>query len=121
MRLVIPMIPEKNLPIHIAVFLFPILIATIHHGGGTLYVLLLLFGLFLGWPAWRSLELWEKKVLIGFSIFFVAVCLSLANTQDFASGVKKLERYIHFPLLIPMYCWLHHWSCLGKRCIRSMC
>ena len=97
------MIPEKKSPIHIAVFLFPILIATVHHGGGTLYVLLFLFGLLFGWPAWRPLEAWEKRVLIGFSVFFVLVSLSLVNTQDIASGMKKVERYIHFPLLIPMY------------------
>lgn len=97
------MIPDKRLSVHIAVFLFPILIATVRHGGGTLYVLLLLFGLFLGWSTWRSLEAWEKRVLIGFSIFFVLVSLSLVNTQDFTSGMKKLERYIHFPLFIPMY------------------
>ena len=97
------MILNKSLSIQLAVFLFPILIATVRHGGGTLYALLFLFGLALGWSAWRTLEAWEKRVLIGFSIFFVLVSLSLANTQDFAGGMKKIERYIHFPLLIPMY------------------
>ena len=94
---------DKNSPIYIAVFLFPILIATARHGGGTLYVLLFLFGLALGWTAWRSLELWEKRVLIGFSIFFILVSFSLVNTQDIASGMKKVERFIHFPLFIFMY------------------
>jgi len=86
-----------------AVFLFPVLIATMRHGGGTLYVLLLLFGLLFGWSAWCSLENWEKRVLIGFAIFFVLVSMSLVNTQDIESGMKKIERYIHFPLFIPMY------------------
>jgi len=97
------MILEKYSPIHIAVFLFPILIATVRHGGGTLYVLLFLFGLALGWSAWRSLDPWEKRVLIGFSVFFILVSFSLVNTQEIVSGMKKVERYIHFPLLIPMY------------------
>ncbi|MBN4079172.1 O-antigen ligase family protein [Beggiatoa alba] len=97
------MVFEKNSPVLIAVFLFPILIATVRHGGGTIYVLLLLCGLTLGWSAWRSLEAWEKRLLIGFSIFFVLVSLSLVNTQDIVSGMKKVERYIHFPLLVPMY------------------
>ena len=104
------MIPNKNLSILIAVFLFPILIATVRHGGGTLYVLLLLFGLFLGWSTWQFLEDWEKRVLVGFSIFFVLVGLSLVNTQDFSSGMKKVERYLHFPLLIPMYLLLKRYQ-----------
>jgi len=97
------MMLEKKSPIYIAIFLFPILIATVRHGGGTLYALIFLFGLVFGWSAWRSLEAWEKKVLVGFSIFFVLISLSLINTQDFSSGVKKVERYIHFPLFVPMY------------------
>ncbi|MBL1275800.1 MAG: O-antigen ligase family protein [Ectothiorhodospiraceae bacterium] len=97
------MIINKNTSINSAVFLFPALIATVQHGGGTVYVLLLLFGLLFGWPAWRSLEAWEKRVLYGLVVFFVLISLSLVNTQDFASGMKKIERYLHFPLIIPMY------------------
>lgn len=94
---------SKNLPIYIAVFLFPILVATVNHGGSAIYILLLLFGLFLGWPAWQSLESWEKKMLLGFSIFFILISLSFLNTQDFYNGMKKEGRYVLFPLLIPMY------------------
>ena len=97
------MISDKKLPIYIAVFLFPVLIATVRHGGGTVYVLLLIAGLILGWSALQSLSIWEKRLLTGFLIFFLLLCISLINTQDFSSGFKKMERYLHFPLLIPMY------------------
>jgi len=50
---------NKKFLIYIAILLFPILVATVQHGGSTLYALLLLVGLVLGWPAWRSLEAWE--------------------------------------------------------------
>ena len=94
---------SKNLPIFIAVFLFPILIVTVKHGGGAVYILLLLFGLFLGWSAWQTLESWEKRVLIGFSIFIVLISISLINTQDVYPGIKRMEKYSLFPLFIPMY------------------
>lgn len=96
------MVYKNNYLIYIAVLLFPGLIATTH-SGGAVYALFLLAGLFLGWNAWSSLERWEKKVLIGFIVFFLLVSLSVVNTQDMSNGVKRLGRFIHFPLLIPMY------------------
>ena len=83
-------------------FLFPVLIATVKKGGST-YALILLLGLVLGWGVWRSLESWEKKVLVGFAVLFLLISLSLVNTEDYSSGVKRLGRYVHFPLFIPMY------------------
>lgn len=94
---------NKSSFVHFAVVLFPVLIATVQHGGATPYLLLFLAGLILGWSAWLSLELWEKKLLFGFVIFFVLIGLSLISTEDLREGLKKIERYIHFPLLIPMY------------------
>jgi O-antigen ligase len=90
-------------PIILAVFLFPILIATVKHAGGVIYSLLFLGGIFLGWPVWKTLESWEKKVLIGFSVFIVLVSFSLVNTQEFSSGIKRLEKFALFPLFVPMY------------------
>jgi O-antigen ligase len=97
------MLVNKNSLIHIIVFLFPALVATVSHGGSSIYALLLLVGLALGWPAWRSLEAWEKRLLTGFILFFLLVCISLLNTEDMSNGIKKIGRYIAFPLMIPMY------------------
>jgi O-antigen ligase len=94
---------SKNSSIYIVIFLFPILVATVQHGGSTLYAFLLLMGCVLGWSAWASLDTWEKRVLVAFFIFFLLIGLSLLNTQDFSYGIKKLGRYISFPLIIPMY------------------
>lgn len=84
-------------------FLFPVFIATTPYVGGVLYVLLFLAGVGFGWSVWGCLEAWEKKVLIGFVLFCVLISLSLINNHDVESGVKRLTRYMHFPLLIPMY------------------
>jgi len=94
---------NKNTVILFLIFLFPVFIATVEHGGSTLFALLLITGLVLGWPMWRSLENWEKKILIGFLIFFVLISFSLINTQYISSGIKKEGRYIMFPLIIPIY------------------
>jgi O-antigen ligase len=94
---------SKNTLILLVVFLFPILIATVKHGGGLVYSLLLLFGLFLGWSSWKVLLLWEKKALIGFVIFFALLSFSFVNTQDVYNGVKRIEKLTLFPLLVPMY------------------
>jgi len=83
--------------------LFPVLITTVPHGGSTIYGLIFLFGLALGWTKWHLLDIPEKKVLIGFVVFFGLICLSLLNTEDYTTGVKKIGRYAHFPLFIPMY------------------
>lgn len=94
---------NKYIPVFAAVFLFPIMVTTVNHGGGAFYLLIFLLGLFLGWSAWRSLEAWEKQVLLGFCAFFVLVSMSLINTQDMYSGAKKIEKLLLFPFLIPMY------------------
>jgi len=94
---------SKSYLIQLIIFLFPISIATVQHGGSTLFALLLLTGLALGWPMWQSLESWEKKVLIGFLVFFLLVSVSLVNTQEIFSGIKKEGRYVMFPLIIPIY------------------
>jgi len=96
------MLDKKHL-IYLVVFLFPILVATVNHGGSVPYLLLVLFGLFLGWSEWAFLESWEKKVLLGFSVFFILISLSFLNAQDYYDGVKKLEKYLLFPAIIPMY------------------
>ena len=94
---------SKPSPILLAVFLFPIIIATVKHGGGIVYTLLFLFGLFIGWPAWKMLDSWEKKVLIGFLIFLVLISLSFINTQDIYHGIKRMEKLALFTLFTPMY------------------
>jgi len=100
----------KHSFIYLVIALFPVLIATIQHGGVVLYSLILLFGLIFGWASWGYLEAWEKRLLLGFCVFFVLICLSLVNTQDIELGVKKLERYILFPLVLPMYFFLRKYK-----------
>jgi len=102
-NLKLSLLANKQTLIQLIVFLFPIFVVTVQHGGSVLFALLLLAGLVSGWSMWRSLDVSEKKVLLGFVLFFVLVSLSLLNTQDFSSGIKREGRYILFPLLIPIY------------------
>lgn len=97
------MLSRSHYLIYSIVFLFPLFIATTPSVGGVLYVLLFLAGVGLGWSAWGDLEAWEKKILIGFVLFCALISLSLINNHDVVNGVKRLTRYMHFPLLIPMY------------------
>jgi len=101
---------NKNLPVYSIVFLFPIVIATVRDAGGLLYFLLFIFGVTLGWSAWQSLVAWEKRVLISFCLFFILVNLSFVNNHDMVYGMKKMERYLHFPLVIPMYLLLKRYA-----------
>lgn len=96
------MVYKKSDFILVAIFIFPGLIATTKFGGA-IYALILLFGLALGWSAWKTLESWEKRVLVGFVLFFLLLSISIINTQDMQNGIKRLGRLIHFPLIIPMY------------------
>lgn len=87
--------------IYCIVFLFPIVIATVNKAGGVLYVFLFLISLF-SWKVWNELEGWEKKTLVGFVVFFLLVSLSLFNSDDTSKAIKKLGRFVHLPLLLPM-------------------
>ena len=85
------------------VFSFPVVAATVKDGGSTVFTLLLLTGLVLGWPAWQSLTVWEKRVLRGYMIFFAVLSLTLVNTEDYPSAMHKLERFVRFLAVVPAY------------------
>ncbi|WP_455212052.1 O-antigen ligase family protein [Kaarinaea lacus] len=85
------------------VFLFPVVAASVKDGGSTVFALLLLMGLVWGWPAWKNLTLWEKRVLKGFMVFFVVLLLTMINTEDYSSAVRKLERFVRLLAVIPVY------------------
>jgi len=113
---------QKSLFVYLAVFLFPALIATVRSGGSVPYLLLMLFGLFLGWSVWQSLETWEKKMLFGFILFFVLISLSLINTEELREGLKRVERFVYFPLIIPMYLLLKKYRIeTGKVFLYGLC
>jgi O-antigen ligase len=83
------------------VFLFPITVATVGWGSA-IFVLLLLPALYYG-RGWSTLNTWEKRLLLGYVLVFVAMSLSLLNAEELLEGAKALERYLRFALIIPLY------------------
>ena len=101
----LPMLNEnyKHYILNVLVFFFPILTATVKSAGGVIFFLLVLAGCVKGKAAWKGIELWEKMVLFGFIIFFVLISLTLFGTQNMATGISKLERYLYFVAFVPAY------------------
>lgn len=94
----------------ICVASFPLLAASLKHGASGVYCALLLPGALLGWPAWKRLFPWEKRVLLGFLAFFVVAAIGLVNTEDVPRGIRKLERCLRVPLAIPIYLLLRQYG-----------
>jgi len=93
----------KDFVVHILIFLFPIVVATVKNGGGIIAVILIVLGVIWGWPAWKNLHKWEKHLLFGFILLSMIAGFSLINTENIHEGLSKLERFLYFPLCIPIY------------------
>ncbi len=93
----------KDFIVHISIFCFPIVVATVKNSGGIIAVILIVLGVIWGWPAWKNLHKWEKHLLFGFILLFLMAGISLINTENLHEGVSKLERFLYFPLCIPIY------------------
>ncbi|MDH5299868.1 MAG: O-antigen ligase family protein [Gammaproteobacteria bacterium] len=96
--------------IALLVLIFPMVAATVKDGSGVVFALLFLLGIIYGWPAWKSLCKQEKLMLYGFVAFFIVASISLLNTENMAAGIRKLERYLYFPLSIPIYLLLRRYG-----------
>ncbi|MEW5992969.1 MAG: O-antigen ligase family protein [Candidatus Zixiibacteriota bacterium] len=96
------------------VFLFPVVVATTNGGGSYVYTLLVLPTLYFG-RDWQNLSLWERRILLGFVVAFLAMSLSLVNSEDVRQGLKYLERYLRIVLMIPVYLMLRRYGfALGR-------
>lgn len=89
--------------IQIIAFVYPAVAVSVPDGGSISYLLLALFGLFLGWPAWRELSSVEKHILLGFVAYFLVMLLGLTHTQDWYNASHKLSRFLRILLLVPGY------------------
>lgn len=88
----------------VLIFTFPIVLATTHGGGSVIAALLLLLAIIYG-RGWGLLSATEKQVLLWFCAGLVAMLISMVNTQHahLYEGVKYLDRYIRFALIVPIY------------------
>ena len=86
-----------------SVFALPIVAATIDHGASTIFYLLALVGLVVGWPARRQLEPGEKRILWGWVAIFVAAALTVLVAEDFRGYRRQLGHFKLFPLTVPIY------------------
>ena len=94
----------------ILIFTFPLVVASVRHGGTIIYVLLFLLSLVFGWRGWKLLQIWEKRVLLGLLIFFLLSILSYINTENFREGVKHLENFVRFIAIVPIYCMVRYYA-----------
>lgn len=65
--------------------------------------MLLLFPALYYGRGWSRLSPWERHLLLGYVVVFVAMSLSLLNAEELREGAKALDRYLRFSLIIPIY------------------
>lgn len=85
------------------VLFYPILVASVRHGASLIFVILILYGLKVGWSSWKNLEYDERKILMGFCIFAIVMFMSLINTSDLDEGLRRIEKIANFLFVVPMY------------------
>lgn len=83
------------------VFLFPVSVATV--GWGSAIFFLLLFPALYYGRGWSTLHVWERRLLLGYVAVFAVMSLSMVNAEEYREGVKGLDRYLRFVLMIPIY------------------
>jgi len=85
------------------IFFFPVLTTSVKDAGSAIFIILFVAGLIYAWPCWKIIESWEKRVLMGFVVFFLILILSLINTEDYSTAVRKIERFIRLLAIVPIY------------------
>ncbi len=85
------------------IFLLPVTMATVEHAASTIFSLLCLMGLFLGWSEWKNLQPRERHVMYACLAFFAAATLSLVNADDMPKSISRLERLLRFAGIVPVY------------------
>jgi len=87
------------------VFLYPLLVLTVNHGGSTIYALLALLGLgFATFQRRKDLLTHDEKWLFFSVVFFVAAAILVTLLGDnIAQGSGKLSKFAKLLLLIPAY------------------
>jgi O-antigen ligase len=98
----------------LAVFAFPITVASVENAGSGIALLLLIAGLFFG-RQWNALDDNEKPVLIGFVVLLLVMALSLVNSSDLDTGVARLERFVRIAALMPVYLMLRRFGIFTGR------
>lgn len=85
------------------VFLFPVVTTSVKDAGSAIYLLLFVASLFYAWPCWKEIAYWEKRVLLGFVVFFLILLLSMINTEEYAIAMRKIERFLRLLAIVPIY------------------
>jgi len=87
------------------VFLYPLLVLIIDHGGSTIYSVLALLGLFFATFQHREDPLRRDEKLLFFSVIFfvLAAILVILCGDNIVQGVGKLGKFAKLLLLIPAY------------------
>lgn len=94
----------------VLVAIYPPTVATLGWGS-EIMLLLLLPALYLG-RGWSQLARDEKRLMLGFVLPFVVMCLSLLNAEALRESGMELERYLRFALIVPLYLMLRRFGFL---------
>lgn len=84
-------------------FLFPSLALTVKNAGSIIFVLLFLSGLLFGLKNQAPLSLKERNLFLLFFLFFIVMAATLFYTEDIGTGLKRLERFFRWLMVIPIY------------------
>ncbi len=93
----------------LAVFTFPITVASVENAGSSIGLLLLLAGLAFG-RQWNTLTPREKPVLVGFVVLLIVMGLSLVNSANLEFGLQRLERFVRIAAFVPIYLMLRRFD-----------
>lgn len=90
------------------IFMFPILAATVRHGGTAVYLFLFIISLFSAKSSFKSLSTDERNVLLGFVVFVAVMLFGFINTDDIRTATHHIERFLRLLMFIPIYLMLRH-------------
>ena len=83
--------------------LFPVFSIAFKDGGSALLVVLFLVALFFAWPEWQLIGKREKQWMWSLMAFSLVIALACFKTEDWANASHKIEHYLRFLAIIPIY------------------
>jgi O-antigen ligase len=84
-------------------FLFPLGMGTIDHWTSSLFYIFFLISIWSLRKNWTVPQQNIKFLLLAFSIYFIVSVISLVNTEDIDSGIRRLEKMLFLLCFIPSY------------------
>lgn len=87
----------------VMICIYPLLAGTVRHGGGTVYILLAVVGLFFVFSSWPEIDKNEKRLLLSWLMFGVFLISTLAYSESIKVGVREAETFWRFLMVVPIF------------------